>query len=77
VTRRFQIDLVGADREAAHGQEPVRRLEGGAVDAPPGAAVVASLAVASGFAAFGIGKAVPLLAVSAVLSVVSQAGEAP
>lgn len=35
----------------------------------------ASLAVASGFAAFGIGKAVPLLFVSAVLSVVSQAGD--
>lgn len=35
----------------------------------------ASLAVASGFAAFGIGKAVPLLLVSAVLSVVSQAGD--
>lgn len=35
----------------------------------------ASLAVASGFAAFGIGKAVPLLFVSAALSVVSQAGD--
>ncbi|MGW1422181.1 phosphatidate cytidylyltransferase [Bradyrhizobium manausense] len=35
----------------------------------------ASLAVASGFAAFGIGKAVPLLLVSAILSVVSQAGD--
>lgn len=35
----------------------------------------ASLAVASGFAAFDIGKAVPLLFVSAVLSVVSQAGD--
>ena len=36
---------------------------------------VASLAVAGGFAAFGIGKAVPLFAVSAVLSVVSQGGD--
>ncbi|OKO78608.1 phosphatidate cytidylyltransferase [Bradyrhizobium sp. AS23.2] len=35
----------------------------------------ASLAVAAGFAAFGVGKAVPLLLVSAVLSVVSQAGD--
>jgi phosphatidate cytidylyltransferase len=35
----------------------------------------ASLAVATGFAAFGIGKAVPLLLVSAILSVVSQAGD--
>ncbi|TYL91303.1 phosphatidate cytidylyltransferase [Bradyrhizobium rifense] len=35
----------------------------------------ASLAVAAGFAAFGIGKAVPLLLVSAILSVVSQAGD--
>src|SRR6185437_15372652 len=35
----------------------------------------ASLAVATGFATFGIGKAVPLLLVSAVLSVVSQAGD--
>ncbi|WP_284269410.1 phosphatidate cytidylyltransferase [Bradyrhizobium iriomotense] len=36
---------------------------------------VASLAVAGGFAAFGLGKAVPLLVLSAVLSVVSQAGD--
>ncbi|MGY4624253.1 phosphatidate cytidylyltransferase [Bradyrhizobium sp. USDA 4486] len=36
---------------------------------------VASLAVAGGFAACGIGKAVPLLLVSAILSVVSQAGD--
>ena len=36
---------------------------------------VASLAVAAGFAACGIGKTVPLLLVSAVLSVVSQAGD--
>lgn len=36
---------------------------------------VASLAVAGGFAACGIGKAIPLLLVSAVLSVVSQAGD--
>ncbi len=36
---------------------------------------VASLAVASGFAAFGVGKAVPLLVISAILSVVSQAGD--
>jgi phosphatidate cytidylyltransferase len=36
---------------------------------------VASLAVAAGFAACGIGKAVPLLAVSAILSVVSQLGD--
>lgn len=36
---------------------------------------VASLAVAAGFAACGIGKAVPLLLVSAALSVVSQAGD--
>ena len=35
----------------------------------------ASLAVATGFATFGIGKAVPLLLVSAILSVVSQAGD--
>ncbi|MEH2485663.1 phosphatidate cytidylyltransferase [Bradyrhizobium sp. AZCC 2230] len=35
----------------------------------------ASLVVAAGFAAFGIGKAVPLLLVSAILSVVSQAGD--
>ncbi|MDA9464839.1 phosphatidate cytidylyltransferase [Bradyrhizobium sp. CCBAU 53415] len=35
----------------------------------------ASLAVAAGFAACGIGKAVPLLLVSAVLSVVSQLGD--
>ncbi|QQO22077.1 phosphatidate cytidylyltransferase [Bradyrhizobium diazoefficiens] len=36
---------------------------------------VASLAVAAGFAACGIGKTVPLLLVSATLSVVSQAGD--
>lgn len=36
---------------------------------------VASLAVAGGFAACGIGKAIPLLLVSAVLSAVSQAGD--
>jgi phosphatidate cytidylyltransferase len=35
----------------------------------------ASLLVAAGFAACGIGKAVPLLLVSAILSVVSQAGD--
>lgn len=35
----------------------------------------ASLAVASSFAAFGIGRAVPLLLVSAILSVVSQLGD--
>ena len=35
----------------------------------------ASLAVAGGFAAFGLGKAVPLLVLSAVLSVVSQLGD--
>ena len=35
----------------------------------------ASLAVAAGFAACGLGKAVPLLLVSAVLSVVSQLGD--
>jgi phosphatidate cytidylyltransferase len=35
----------------------------------------ASLAVAAGFAVFGAGKAVPLLLVTAVLSVVSQAGD--
>ncbi|MCP3374235.1 phosphatidate cytidylyltransferase [Bradyrhizobium cajani] len=35
----------------------------------------ASLAVGAGFAAFGLGKAVPLLFVSAILSVVSQAGD--
>nr|WP_249139641.1 phosphatidate cytidylyltransferase [Bradyrhizobium japonicum] len=35
----------------------------------------ASLAIAAGFAAGGIGKAVPLLLVSAVLSVVSQLGD--
>jgi phosphatidate cytidylyltransferase len=35
----------------------------------------ASLVVAAGFAACGIGKAVPLLLVSAVLSVVSQLGD--
>ena len=35
----------------------------------------ASLVVAAGFAACGIGKAVPLLLVSAVLSVVSQSGD--
>ncbi|SFU74151.1 phosphatidate cytidylyltransferase [Bradyrhizobium arachidis] len=36
---------------------------------------MASLAVAGGFAACGIGKAIPLLLVSAILSVVSQAGD--
>lgn len=36
---------------------------------------VASLAVAGGFAASGIGKTIPLLIVSAILSVVSQAGD--
>jgi len=36
---------------------------------------VASLAVAGGFAASGVGKAVPLLALGAILSVVSQAGD--
>ncbi len=36
---------------------------------------VASLGVAGGFAAFGLGKAVPLLALGAVLSAVSQAGD--
>jgi phosphatidate cytidylyltransferase len=36
---------------------------------------VASLAVAGGFAAAGLGKAVPLLSVSALLSVVSQLGD--
>jgi phosphatidate cytidylyltransferase len=36
---------------------------------------VASLAVAAGFAASGFGKAVPLLLVSAVLTVVSQLGD--
>lgn len=36
---------------------------------------VASLAVAGGFAASGLGKAIPLLIVSAILSVVSQAGD--
>ncbi|MCS3730273.1 phosphatidate cytidylyltransferase [Bradyrhizobium betae] len=36
---------------------------------------VASLAVAGGFAAWGFGKAVPLLLVSAVLSVVSALGD--
>jgi len=35
----------------------------------------ASLAVAGGFAVFGFGKAMPLLALGAVLSVVSQAGD--
>lgn len=35
----------------------------------------ASLAVAGGFAAFGLGKAIPLLALGAVLSVLSQAGD--
>ena len=35
----------------------------------------ASLAVAGGFAAFGFGKAIPLLALGAVLSVLSQAGD--
>lgn len=37
--------------------------------------IVASLAVAGGFAAFGFGKAVPLLVLSAFLTVVSQAGD--
>lgn len=37
--------------------------------------VVASLAVAGGFVASGFGKAVPLLVLSAVLTVVSQAGD--
>nr|WP_027529829.1 phosphatidate cytidylyltransferase [Bradyrhizobium sp. WSM3983] len=37
--------------------------------------VVVSLAVAGGFAASGFGKAVPLLVLSAVLTVVSQAGD--
>ncbi|MET4800599.1 phosphatidate cytidylyltransferase [Bradyrhizobium sp. LB11.1] len=37
--------------------------------------VVASLAVAGGFAASGFGEAVPLLVLSAVLTVVSQAGD--
>jgi phosphatidate cytidylyltransferase len=36
---------------------------------------VASLAVSGGFAAAGVGRAVPLLAVSALLSVVSQCGD--
>lgn len=36
---------------------------------------VASLGVAGGFAAFGLGKAVPLLALGAVLSAISQAGD--
>jgi phosphatidate cytidylyltransferase len=35
----------------------------------------ASLAVAGGFAALGLGKAIPLLALGAVLSVLSQAGD--
>lgn len=35
----------------------------------------ASLAVAGAFAAFGVGKAVPLLALAALLSMVSQAGD--
>ncbi|MDE2379181.1 phosphatidate cytidylyltransferase, partial [Bradyrhizobium sp.] len=35
----------------------------------------ASLAVAAGFAAFGLGKAVPLLSLAAILSVVSQCGD--
>lgn len=35
----------------------------------------ASLAVAAGFAALGLGKTVPLLLLSAILSVVSQAGD--
>ncbi|WP_247389168.1 MULTISPECIES: phosphatidate cytidylyltransferase [unclassified Bradyrhizobium] len=35
----------------------------------------ASLAVAAGFAACGLGKAIPLLLLSAILSVVSQAGD--
>lgn len=37
--------------------------------------VVASLAVAGGFAASGFGRALPLLILSAVLTVVSQAGD--
>ncbi len=36
---------------------------------------VASLGVAGGFAASGLGKAIPLLALGAILSVVSQAGD--
>lgn len=36
---------------------------------------VASLGVAGGFAAFGLGRAVPLLALGAALSAVSQAGD--
>ena len=40
-----------------------------------GGSLVASLMVAGGFAAAGLGKAVPLLALGAVLSVVSQAGD--
>jgi phosphatidate cytidylyltransferase len=36
---------------------------------------VGSLAVAAGFATFGVGKLVPLLLVGALLSVVSQAGD--
>jgi phosphatidate cytidylyltransferase len=36
---------------------------------------VASLAVAAGFAAFGLGKVVPLLSVSAILSIASQLGD--
>lgn len=38
-------------------------------------AFAASLAVAGGFATFGLGKAVPLLLLAALLSVVSQAGD--
>lgn len=37
--------------------------------------MAASLGVAGGFAAFGLGKAVPLLALGAALSAVSQAGD--
>jgi phosphatidate cytidylyltransferase len=37
--------------------------------------LVASLAIAGGIAACGLGKAVPLLALSAILSVVSQLGD--
>jgi phosphatidate cytidylyltransferase len=36
---------------------------------------IASLAVAAGFAAFGLGKMIPLLLLAAVLSVVSQLGD--
>ena len=40
-----------------------------------GGSLVASLMVAGGFAAAGVGKAVPLLVVGAVLTVVSQLGD--